>query len=152
LILAAEEGERRVRRAVGGIPFILKVDRLNGNSPDLVMGQEDLPAGHVIPPHRHLIADEIVYITSGNGTVYLGEREAPVSAGSTVYIPKNVRISLKNAGPQPMRILFIFSKPGFEGQMRENSVPEGQPFSVMSDAERTAVRKRGEWHTIYDRP
>lgn len=48
LILGASEGERRVRRPkaadVAGLadPFILKVDRLNGGSPDLVMGYEDI--------------------------------------------------------------------------------------------------------------
>lgn len=47
LILAVDQGERRVRRAAGGAPFTIKVDPLNGGSPDLVMGYEVLPPGHV---------------------------------------------------------------------------------------------------------
>jgi hypothetical protein len=38
LILAAEEGERRVRRLLGGAPLIIKVDHRNGGAPDFVMG------------------------------------------------------------------------------------------------------------------
>src|SRR5688500_12710788 len=58
LVLGVDEGERRVRRfGVSAPHFILKIDRRNGGSSDLVMGYEDLPPGGVIPPHRHLAAD-----------------------------------------------------------------------------------------------
>ncbi|MGZ8999064.1 MAG: hypothetical protein ACXW2T_09430, partial [Allosphingosinicella sp.] len=66
LILKASEGERRVRRpraaGLAGLPdpFILKVDRRNGGSQDLVMGYEDIAPGQSIRPHRHLISDEII--------------------------------------------------------------------------------------------
>lgn len=33
LILAPEEGERRIRRTLGGAPLIIKVDRRNGGAP-----------------------------------------------------------------------------------------------------------------------
>lgn len=42
LVLQIDEGERRVRRTAGKGPFILKVDRQNGGSPDLVMGTKTL--------------------------------------------------------------------------------------------------------------
>ena len=58
LILQADQGERRARR-VSDFPFILKVDKKNGGSADLVMGMEDLKPGQAIPTHRHLHADEI---------------------------------------------------------------------------------------------
>jgi len=41
LILQADEGERRARRT-GDFPFILKVDKKNGGSADMVMGMENL--------------------------------------------------------------------------------------------------------------
>lgn len=40
LVLQIGEGERRVRRNADKGPFILKVDRQNGGSPELVMGYE----------------------------------------------------------------------------------------------------------------
>src|SRR5262249_9255111 len=98
LILQADEGERRARRT-GDFPFILKVDKKNGGSTDMVMGMEDLKPGQAIPTHRHLHADEIVFIHKGTAEVTLGEQKAVVREGGTVYIPRNVRIALKNPGP-----------------------------------------------------
>jgi hypothetical protein len=78
LVLAASEGERRVRRLLGGAPLIIKIDRLNGAAPEFVMGyvsnvsvrfiRADVALAHVInemsgiisvdgakqPPHKEL--------------------------------------------------------------------------------------------------
>src|SRR5512140_2701697 len=67
LVLQIGEGERRVRRNADKGPFILKVDRQNGGSPDLVMGYEELAPGAEIQPHKHLVADEILFVHKGNG-------------------------------------------------------------------------------------
>jgi|SRR5687767_14942902 len=152
LVLQAHEGERRVRRSPGGAPFILKVDRQNGGSPDLVMGYEDLPPGYVIPPHRHLVADEIIFVHQGSGIASLAERESPVGAGATIYIPRNVTISLRNTGSTPLGIAFIFSKPGFEELQRETSVLEGQPVLPLSEAERARVREKHRSHVVFGQP
>ena len=149
LVLGADEGERRVRRNAGKGPFILKVDRQNGGSPDLVMGYEDIAPGAEIQPHTHLVADEILFIHRGSGVARLGGRESPISSGSTVYIPRNVQISVRNTGSEPLGVAFIFSKPGFEELMRDNSVLEGQPVTPISAEERDRIRKRHSWHTVY---
>lgn len=149
LVLQAGEGERRVRRNAGKGPFILKVDRQNGGSPDLVMGYEDIAPGAAIQPHTHLVADEILFIQHGNGVAKLGERESRVSTGATIYIPRNVQISVRNTGTEALGVAFIFSKPGFEELMRDNSVPEGQPVTPISAEEREQIRKRHSWHTIF---
>ena len=149
LVLQANDGERRVRRNPGKGPFIIKIDRKNGGSPDLVMGYEDLAPGVDIQLHRHLVADEILFIHRGTGVVSLDGRESPVSAGATVYIPRNVSISARNTGSEPLGLAFIFSKPGFEELMRENSVLEGQPVIPMTAEERDRIRARHRWHTVY---
>jgi len=149
LVLQEGEGERRVRRNAGKGPFILKVDRQNGGSPDLVMGYEDIAPGAEIQPHTHLVADEILFIHRGSGVAKLGGRESPVRAGATVYIPRNVQVSVRNTGSEPLGIAFIFSKPGFEELMRDNSVLEGQPVTPISAAEREQIRKRHSWHTVF---
>ena len=157
LILSLNEGERRVRRPKSagepGLPdpFILKVDRRNGGSSDLVMGYEELGPGQEIPAHSHLIADEIIFVHKGSGQVTLGDREATVSAGGTVYIPRNVRIGLKNTGSEPLGIAFVFSKPGFEELMRDNSVLEGEPVTPISAEERSEIQARHSWHTVRER-
>jgi mannose-6-phosphate isomerase-like protein (cupin superfamily) len=156
LVLNASEGERRVRRprqgAAAGLttPFILKVDRRNGASPELVMGYEEIAPGAAIPSHRHLHADEIVFVHRGSGLAGLGGREAAVGTGGTIYIPRDTRITLRNTGSEPLGIVFVFSRPGFEELMRENSVPEGQPAPPMSPDEQARIRARHRWHTAYE--
>lgn len=155
LVLALEQGERRVRRTqTSGLstPFILKVDRRNGASPDLVMGYEDVPAGGAIAPHRHLVADEIIFVHRGSGVVELDATRSAFTTGATIYIPKGVRVAVRNTGAEPLSIAFIFSKPGFEAYLRDTSVPEGQPVLPLSDAERAAIRARHGWHTVYEHP
>jgi len=149
LVLQADEGERRVRRNATKGPFIIKVDRQNGGSPDLVMGYEELAPGAEIQLHRHLVADEILFVHRGSGVVSLDEKESRVSTGATVYIPRNVSISARNTGSEPLGIAFIFSKPGFEELMRDNSVLEGQPVTPVSAEERERIRQKHRWHTVY---
>jgi quercetin dioxygenase-like cupin family protein len=133
-------------------PFIIKVDRQNGGAPDFVMGSEDIPPGQAIAPHRHLLADELIFVHRGSGEVQLGDETMRVEEGGTVYIPRDVRITMRNTGTTPMSIAFIFSRPGFEEYLRDTSVPEGQAVLPLTDAERTAIRRRHERHTVYDRP
>ena len=152
LILQIGEGERRVRRNAGKGPFIIKVDRQNGGSPDLVMGYEDIAPGAEIQLHRHLIADEILFVYRGGGTASLNGRKAQVSAGATIYVPRNVTIGLVNDGTEPLGITFTFSKPGFEELMRDNSVLEGQPVIPMSADERAQIQAKHRWHTIAGPP
>jgi quercetin dioxygenase-like cupin family protein len=152
LILQDGEGERRVRRNAGKGPFIIKVDRQNGGSPELVMGYEDIAPGAEIQPHRHLVADEILFVHRGAGTASLNGRKAKVSAGATIYVPRNVTIGLVNDGTEPLGITFTFSKPGFEDLMRDNSVLEGQPVIPMTAEERARIQAKHRWHTIAGPP
>lgn len=153
LVLAVHEGERRVRRfGVSAPSFILKVDRRNGGSGELVMGYEDLPPGGVIPSHRHLVADEIIFVHRGSGVVELGDRRTEFGPGATIYIPRDVRVTIRNSGAEPLSIAFIFSKPGFEEYLRDMSALEGQPIVPLSEAELAAIRERHRSHTLYERP
>lgn len=153
LVLGLEQGERRVRRAqTSGLSssFILKVDGRNGGSSDLVMGYEDVPPGQAIAPHQHERADEIIFVQRGSGVVELGTRTIAFTTGATIYLPKQVRIAVRNTGAEPLSIAFMFSKPGFEEYLRDTSVPEGEPVLPLSVDERTAIRARHRWHTVYD--
>ncbi len=153
LVLRIEEGERRLRRSGFSAPqFTIKVDPQNGGSSDLVMGYEDLPPGASIPPHRHRLADEIIFVHRGSGVVRLGDRQTAFGPGATIYIPRNTRVTVENTGADSLGIAFIFSKPGFEELLRDISTPDGQPLVPLSAAELTAIRKRHESHTVYERP
>src|SRR5687768_7180771 len=126
LVLAIDEGERRVRTTpnLAGALLILKVDERNGDSREMTMAYEEIPAGQSIRPHHHPHADEIIFVHRGSGIGVLGEWEVPIRDGATIYIPRNTRVALRNTGPGPLAIVFFFSRPGFEAYLRETSAME----------------------------
>lgn len=156
LILQASEGERRVRRpppstvATLAAPFIIKVDRRNGASPDFFMGYEDIPPGRGIARHYHPGVDEILFVHRGTGLAKLGSREAAVDAGATIYIPPDTRVSLQNTGTGPLSILFLFPDPDMSNYFREQSVPEGQRAVPFSPEEFAAFRARHRAHIVFE--
>ena len=137
IVLEKNEGEKRIRRPRSSLPiptneFILKVTPQNG-SKHLVLGTEDIPPGGMIPKHRHLGQDEILLVQTGTAHVTLNDKEYDVHAGGTVFFPARTWVSLKNIGQDSISLVFIFSAPGFEQNMRCGSVLAGQsgpPISV----------------------
>jgi len=132
LVLEREQGEKRIRRPREKVPgpaseFILKVTPQNGGSQHLVFGTETIPTGGVIPRHRHLGQDEILFLQTGSARVSLNDQDYEVHAGGVVFLPLNTWVSLRNTGAAPIQLIFIFSAPGFDEYMRCSSVPEGQP-------------------------
>jgi quercetin dioxygenase-like cupin family protein len=158
LILDASEGERRLHRPPPGVlsnltaPFILKIDRRNGGAPEFVMLTEDIPPGQAIPPHRHPHSDEIIFIHGGTGLALLAGRQATVTTGATIYMPRNTVVGLRNTGSDPLKIVAIFSQPGYEEYLREISVPEGQTPAPLSVDELSAIRARHLDSAVYEKP
>jgi quercetin dioxygenase-like cupin family protein len=150
LILAAADGERRIRRVMGGALAIIKVDRLNGGSPELMMGYEELPAGQAIQAHHHPSMDEIIFVHRGNGAAELGDRKSTVVAGSTIFIPVGTRVMLRNTGSEPLAIAYFFSHPGYEEYLRDTSVPDGQQATPLSTDELARIRERHKAHIVFD--
>jgi oxalate decarboxylase/phosphoglucose isomerase-like protein (cupin superfamily) len=150
LLLAKEEGERRIRRVMGGALAIIKVDRRNGGSPGLVMGYEEIPRGQAIQAHRHPAMDEIIFVHGGTGAAELGDRTATVRPGATIYIPQATRVMLRNTGTDPLAIAYFFPQPGYEEYLRETSVLEGQPAPVLSGQELAQIRERHKAHIVFD--
>jgi len=150
LILTREEGERRIRRVMGGAVAIIKVDRRNGGSPGLVMGYEEIPPGQAIQAHRHPAMDEIIFVHAGTGAAELGDRTATVGPGATIYIPQATRVMLRNTGGAPLAIAYFFPEPGYEEYLRDTSVREGQPAPVLSGPELAQIRERHKAHIVFD--
>jgi mannose-6-phosphate isomerase-like protein (cupin superfamily) len=150
LILDAKQGERRIRRVMGGALAIIKVDRRNGGSPDLMMGYEEIPPGQMIQAHHHPSMDEIIFVHRGTGIAELGNKTAEVGAGATVFIPQATRVMLRNTGKEPLAIAYFFSGPGYEEYLRETSVPEGQSAPPLSPGELAGIRERHKAHIVFD--
>jgi quercetin dioxygenase-like cupin family protein len=158
LILNESDGERRLHRPPPGAlsnlsaPFILKVDRRNGGAPEFVMLTEDIPPGQAISPHRHPHSDEIIFIHGGTGLASLAGKQAPVTTGATIYMPRNAVVGLRNTGTEPLKIVAIFSKPGYENYLRDISVPDGQTPTPLTLEELTAIRARHLDSAVYEKP
>lgn len=151
LVLSFNEGERRVRKWAGSAPnFTIKVDRRNGGSQHLVMGYEDIPVGGSIPPHRHLNADEIVFVHKGSGVVENGKITRAFDTGATIFIPRDTRVTIRNTGNEPVSIAFFFSHPGFEEYLRDTSALEGQAYKPLSPQELAGIRTRHSWHADFN--
>jgi len=150
LILAEGEGERRIRRVMGGALAIIKVDRRNGGSPALMMGYEEIPPGQAIQAHRHPAMDEIVFVHRGTGAAELGDRTATVGPGATIYIPQATRVMLRNTGSEPLAVAYVFSQPGHEEYLRDTSVREGQSAPILSGPELAQIRERHKAHIVFD--
>ena len=148
LVLEKNEGEARVRRPRGVLPasigeFILKVTPENSGSTHLVLGTEDIPPGGVIPKHKHLEQDEILLVQTGTAHVTLDDKEYDVHAGGTVFFPAQTWVSLKNISTDSISLVFIFSAPGFEKNMRCGSVPAGQTAPPINTDELKACAHEG---------
>ncbi len=148
VVLEKNEGEKRVRRPLGSLPtpsveFILKVTPQNSGSEHLVLGTEEIPPGGVIPRHRHLGQDEILLIQTGTAHVTLNDKEYDVHAGGTVFFPAQTWVGLKNIGKDSISLVFIFSAPGFEENMRCGSVLAGQPAPPITTDELRACAHKG---------
>lgn len=156
LVLQKDEGELRVRRPRRGttveLPtFIIKVDRQYGKSSSFFMVMEDIPPGQGIRRHRHPHAEEILFIHRGTGVARLGEREAQVTTGATIWIPRDVKVELRNTGQEPLTLLAFFPEAdGMSSYMRAGSVPEGQEAKPFTPEELKRHYENGRAHIIFD--
>jgi quercetin dioxygenase-like cupin family protein len=147
LLLEKNEGEQRIWREPPPGGFMLKVSPKNNGSQHLVMGTEEMAPGDEFPMHKHLGQDEILYIERGTVHVHLGGQERDLHAGGTAFIPAHTWVSVKNAGPETVSVVFVFSAPGFENYMRCDSALPNEKLTPLSLEEQKACGHEG--HVIY---
>jgi quercetin dioxygenase-like cupin family protein len=74
-----------------------------------------IPPGSPGPrPHIHRHHEEAFYVQEGELTVRVGPRTITAPAGSFVVVPRGVVHQPSNPGPQPTRVLLIFSPAGMD--------------------------------------
>ncbi len=156
LVLQPGDGEARMRRpppaslSTLGAPFLIKVDERNGGAKDFVVFTENVPVGQSISPHRHPHSEEILFIHGGTGTAWLDGKEAKVGPGTIIFMPPNTGVRLTNDGKQPISLMAVFSRPGFDKYQRDISVPAGQAAKPLTVEELTAIRARHTHAVLYD--
>jgi quercetin dioxygenase-like cupin family protein len=107
------------------------------------------PPGAEAPLHVHHREDEGFWILEGEVTLYVGDERIEASAGDFAWGPRDIPHRY-TVGPSGCRMLFICTPGGFEGLVREMSVPaETRTLPPVSDEEpdmemvATVARKYG---------
>jgi uncharacterized RmlC-like cupin family protein len=73
--------------------------------------------------HIHTREDELFYVLEGKIAYRVGDVRAEVSAGHTVFAPRNIPHGFIVTSPEPARYLIVYSPSGFEGFIRDSSAP-----------------------------
>jgi quercetin dioxygenase-like cupin family protein len=139
-VYQADQGDQWL--LLGDKPLIFKVDPISTGSDSLVVGTEVMPPGNVIPTHKHLQEDEVIFVHQGIVRVTLAGREYDAKTGATVFIPHGTWIGVKNTSAKEAMIVFIFNKPAFEYCLRTMSSRQGQRFTLPSPAALAIIRAR----------
>ncbi len=149
MILQEGDGDHLIHRAgpLGGVPFLIKIDRQFGNSEDFFAFAETLQPGQTIPFHKHHNSEEILLFEEPGAKVTVGEKIGNAGPHSLVFIPRNTWISAVNTSSSPIRLLAIFSRHGFEDYMRAISAKPGETLQPISQSELTRLRALG--HATY---
>ena len=88
---------------------------------------EVLITGEGPPQHIHNDAEEAFYVVEGEVNVKRGEETLHAAAGAFVLIPRGTSHTIWNTGSTPVKVLTIFSPPGFEGYFMETGEEGKEP-------------------------
>lgn len=83
----------------------------NSQARNLVYGLAEFPAGTLAAAHTHEGEEEIIHILAGGGAIITDELEAELKPGAAVFIPPGVSHRIRSDGPEPLRLVTVFSPP-----------------------------------------
>lgn len=107
-------------------PTLIKVDSVNGPSREMFVMLRVLEPGSSLGRHRHH-DDELIFVHSGDVTANLGGADKPASAGSTIFIPGNAWMDVRNTGTMPATLLVVFAAPHMSAYIRSLGTRPGEP-------------------------
>lgn len=116
--VAADEGEARWWFA--GLAVIKATAADTGGQLCIVEVTE--PPGAHAPLHVHHREDEAFWILDGSVTLHVGDAVVEAHAGDYAFGPRDIPHRY-DVGPDGCRMLFILTPGGFEGLVREMSLP-----------------------------
>ncbi len=120
-----------------GRVITIKMDSAQTPGLRMSMIAEDIPPKSAIGVHLHQHEDEIIFIRMGTGVATLGDREVPVAAGATIYVPQGQWHGLRNDGHEVLGMTAIYSPVGFEQIFKDRLL---RPIRTPADVE--ATRKK----------
>jgi mannose-6-phosphate isomerase-like protein (cupin superfamily) len=120
LIVAPEEGLSVRWGPAGVIRIVAGAERTDGS---FSVCEVTEPPGSAAPLHVHHGEAEAFYILQGTIELTCGDQTATVTAGDFVYAPRGVPHKYVVTGQEPVRMLLLFSRPGFESFFAEAGAP-----------------------------
>ena len=122
-------------------PVRIKISPPGGGR--FAMITQEMAPGSRIPIHLHEREDEIIFIQRGEGRATIGDRQVPLEAGSTLFVPQGTWHGGENTGTGTMSWIAIYSPSGFEGYFREIGVrADGTRPAPLGPDEREARDRR----------
>lgn len=98
-----------------GRDWLLCIGPQNSDAENLTVGMSIFPAGSAPEGHVHDVQEEVIYILSGEGQLVTTDGTVELTPGTTVYIPVGLHHATVSRGPQPLRLISIFSPPVVPG-------------------------------------
>ncbi|GAC1650990.1 MAG: hypothetical protein NVS4B3_10690 [Gemmatimonadaceae bacterium] len=138
-ILGPEDGEHRTLRGIK--PITLKIDPTTVGSEHLFLGTEVMPPGDSIPTHKHRGEEEAVFVYRGRLSVQVGGQRGDAGPRSTLFIPRDTWIALRNIGVDSAEFLYVFNEPAFALCLRAFSAPAGGPYRAPAPDSLAGVRR-----------
>ena len=89
----------------------------------LAVLEQRLPAGFAPPPHVHHNEDEAFYLLSGRILAQVGDQQIAASAGSFLWLPRDVQHGFTVSDDGPCSILIITTPSGFDRFVAEVGSP-----------------------------
>ncbi|WP_053002332.1 cupin domain-containing protein [Kordia jejudonensis] len=111
--------------------------KLNSNETngDIYLVEGIMPKGSNVPLHVHTKEDEIFHVLEGKVELVLGDETITASEGTIIYLPRNVKHSIKTLGDQTARVLnYVIPGQNFEDFFNEMN-QEGKDISSEKRAE-----------------
>jgi quercetin dioxygenase-like cupin family protein len=110
-----------------GNPWTIKAGREDTGGPIAVMEASFRPKSGA-PAHVHRQHEETFYVLEGEFLFQLGTQTMMATAGTFVFVPRDVPHAFENVGNQPGRILGILTPGGYEQFFEELAhLPPGPP-------------------------
>lgn len=110
-----------------GVAHCIRVASADSNR-TLCLTEIVAPPGTGIPRHVHTREDETFHVLEGEFDFEVDSRTVRAPAGTTVFAPRDVPHSFRNAGTRPARLLVVITPGGLEAMFAElAALPAGPP-------------------------
>jgi quercetin dioxygenase-like cupin family protein len=147
MVVGDDEGEA-IQLHEGATIVKIKIAKAHGAESFSFLSETFKP-DDILPIHKHLNEDEIIFLYKGSGLLTLGDNEYHIKEGAVAFVPRGTWHGLQNTGDANIEMRFGYTPAGFEGYYREVGTPVGQAFIQRTMDEKLDIGRK--WGMIYKR-